>query len=128
LRLRREQGNREGMAECLEGLARVSAGRRAPGVAHGATALVPGLEADDGPADRLVALARTARLLGAADALRAAIGAPTPPADRPDVEATLTAARAAMGEPAFASLWEGGQALTLEEAIAEGLAVEGDHG
>ena len=66
LALRREMGERLGIAECLEELAAVAAGSGEP--------------------------ARAARLLGAAEAIRMAIGAPLPPYDRPAHEATGRAA------------------------------------
>jgi hypothetical protein len=91
---RREMGNRPGIAECLEGLAAV--------VGAGQSA-------------------RAARLLGAADALRRVIATPLPPVERPSYEATVTATRVALGEAAFAAAWAAGQALTLEEAVAEAL-------
>jgi non-specific serine/threonine protein kinase len=65
---------------------------------------------------------RAARLLGAAAALRQTSGAPLPPVDRPSHEAALQAARAALGVRAFAAAWASGQALSLEEAVAEALA------
>jgi DNA-binding NarL/FixJ family response regulator len=65
---------------------------------------------------------RATRLLGAAAAARQRIGAPLPPVDRPGHEATMQAARAALGERAFAAAWAMGQALGLEEAVAEALA------
>ena len=64
---------------------------------------------------------RTARLLGAAEALRAAIGLPLPPAERPDYERTVAAARAQLDEATFAAAWAEGQAMTVDEAIAEAL-------
>lgn len=62
---------------------------------------------------------RAARLLGAADALRTAIGAPLPPANRAAYERTITNARAALGEEAFAAAWEAGRILSMEQVIAE---------
>jgi predicted ATPase/class 3 adenylate cyclase len=96
LELRRAMGHQAGIAAGLEGLAAVAVCGRQPG--------------------------RAARLLGAATALRQAIGAPLPPVDRPDCEATAQAARAALGEAAFAAAWAAGEALTPEEAVAEALA------
>jgi predicted ATPase len=64
---------------------------------------------------------RGVRLLGAESAWRAALGArrfvsfwswPAPEAD---------AARARMGEAAFAGAWEAGQRMTLQQAVAEAL-------
>jgi hypothetical protein len=65
---------------------------------------------------------RAARLLGAAAAAREATGALLPPVEQPDHDATVQAARVALGEAAFATAWAAGQALTLDEAVAEALA------
>lgn len=64
---------------------------------------------------------RAARLLGAASALRDLLGAPPRPRWRPDLERAVAAARVALGEEAWAAAFAAGQALTLEEAIAEAL-------
>jgi predicted ATPase/class 3 adenylate cyclase len=66
--------------------------------------------------------ARAARLLGAAQALSDAIGLPFEPPDRLDFDQSATAARAALEAPTFAAAWAAGQALSLDEAIAEALA------
>ncbi len=58
-----------------------------------------------------------ARLLGAAEVLREAIGAPLPLEERSDYEQTLAAARAALGEEAFATAWAEGGATPLEQSI-----------
>jgi tetratricopeptide (TPR) repeat protein len=79
-------------AECLEGLAAV------------ACAL--------GQAER------AARLCAAAAALREAIGAPLPPTERASYERTVVAARAHLAEVTFATAWEEGRAMALEQAIA----------
>jgi non-specific serine/threonine protein kinase len=91
LMLRKELGSKLGVAECLERLAGVAGGQGRP--------------------DRAV------RLLGAAEAVRRSIGSPLPDADRSDYEGNVTAARAALGEEAFATGWAEGRAMTLEEAI-----------
>ena len=59
------------------------------------------------------------RLFGAAEALREAIRAPRPVIDRADFERHMAAARGALGEEAFTAAWAQGQALTLEEAVAD---------
>jgi len=66
--------------------------------------------------------ARAARLLGAAAARRAALGAPLPPVDRPDHDRAVGKARAVLGDEAFAAAWVVGQTLTLDAAIDEALA------
>ncbi len=62
---------------------------------------------------------RAARLWGAAERLRQAIGCRPPPAARATYERAMAAARAQLGEDAFAAAWKAGAALTLEQAIAE---------
>jgi tetratricopeptide (TPR) repeat protein len=91
----RDLGNKRCIAECLEGLAG-AAGARGQGE-------------------------RAARLFGAAAALREQISAPVWPADRGDYERRVAAAQAALGGPGpgFAAAWTAGQALLLEEAVAE---------
>jgi hypothetical protein len=89
-------GGKLGIAEPLESLARLA---------------VQGREWD-----------RAARLWGAAAALREALGAPRAPNRRAEGERELGAARAALGESAFAASWAEGQALSLEQAIADALA------
>jgi DNA-binding CsgD family transcriptional regulator len=80
------------VASCLEGLARVRA-------AQGE-------------------LAQSARLWGAAEALRQAIGAPIPAVSRHAYERAVTAARAQSGEKAFAAAWAQGRTMTLERVLA----------
>jgi hypothetical protein len=67
---------------------------------------------------------RAARLLGAVQALRDAIGAPVPPEYRAAYERTAAAARAALGEEAFTAAWAAGRTLSWEQAVA--YALEGD--
>jgi predicted ATPase/DNA-binding CsgD family transcriptional regulator/transcriptional regulator with XRE-family HTH domain len=59
-----------------------------------------------------------ARLLGAADALREALGIPRAPFDAPAHEHSTATARIQLGEPAFASLWAAGRTMTPQEAVA----------
>jgi len=65
---------------------------------------------------------RAARLWGAAERLRQAIGCRPAPAARATYERAMATARAQLGEEAFAAEWEAGAALTLEQAIVEALA------
>jgi tetratricopeptide (TPR) repeat protein len=60
---------------------------------------------------------RAARLLGAAEALREAIGAPLSPGERPDHDRAVAAVRGELGEEAFAAARAEGRAMTLEQAI-----------
>ncbi len=91
----RELGDRAKMCWCLAGLA-------------GAAAL------DEEPE-------RAARLWGAAESLRKAIGSRPAPAARATRERLMAAARDELGDAAFDAAWAEGQALTLEQAVAEAL-------
>ena len=95
LTLLRELGDRQRIAQCMEGLAAV--------------------DGASGSADR------AARLFGAADALRTAIGAPLPPARLEDYQRCLAAVREALGEDAYSTSWNKGRELTLAQAIAYAL-------
>src|SRR5260221_2230872 len=58
------------------------------------------------------------RLLAAAAALRDSLGAPLPPVYRADYERCAAAARAQLGEQAFAVAWAEGRGMTWEQALA----------
>ncbi|HET9221890.1 MAG TPA: tetratricopeptide repeat protein, partial [Roseiflexaceae bacterium] len=62
-------------------------------------------------------LERAATLFGAAEALRESINVLMPPSERADYDRAVAAARAQLGEDAFAAAWEAGRALPLEQAI-----------
>jgi tetratricopeptide (TPR) repeat protein len=62
---------------------------------------------------------RAARLFGATDALRTALGVPVRPADRRLYDRDVTAVHVALGDETFAAAWAAGRALSLEQAIAE---------
>jgi predicted ATPase len=62
------------------------------------------------------------RLLAAATQLRGAMGAPLRPADRPAIEAALATARASLGDLPFEDAWATGQALPLEQVVAQAVA------
>jgi predicted ATPase/class 3 adenylate cyclase len=64
---------------------------------------------------------QAARLLGAEMALRETIGFPRPEAEQPDVDRWLAHAQAALGAEGWAAAVAAGRALTLDEAIREGL-------
>ncbi len=66
---------------------------------------------------------RAARLLGASAALHEEIGAVPPAALPGDLGNGPERARAALGEEAFAAAWAAGRAFSVEEAIADALAV-----
>ena len=63
-----------------------------------------------------------ARLFGVVSALDAAMGYASPRDLHATIAAATDATRSALGEDAFASLWEEGGALSLEQAVAEALA------
>lgn len=96
LSLFRELDVRQGVATCIEGLAAVE-GR---------------LDHPD----------RSARLYGAAAALREEIGVPLPPTERPDYERHLSAARASSDPARFSAAWSRGRVMSLESAIAQALS------
>jgi hypothetical protein len=64
-------------------------------------------------------LERAARLYGAVTALRETLHTPLRPIWRAEMDRAVTAARAALGEEAFAAAWAQGRAMTLEEAVRE---------
>jgi DNA-binding NarL/FixJ family response regulator len=61
---------------------------------------------------------------GAAEALREAIGTPLPPVERATYERSIAAARAQLGEEAFAAAWQEGRTMTLEQVLAAQGAAE----
>jgi predicted ATPase len=67
--------------------------------------------------------ALAARLFGAATALAAAIGAPIDPVLPAELERAVATVHAALGEETFAAASEAGRALSLEDAVAEALAL-----
>jgi predicted ATPase/transcriptional regulator with XRE-family HTH domain len=64
---------------------------------------------------------RAARLWGAAERLRQAIGCRPAPAARAIYESAIASVRGQIGAEAFAAAWAAGQALSLDQAIAEAL-------
>ncbi len=90
LEVRQEIGDKGGSAWCLERLAEVALAQR--------------------QAEKAV------HLLGAAAALRSSIGSVIDPADRSAYESTLASLRAELGNERFATIWNKGHALTLEQA------------
>jgi DNA-binding CsgD family transcriptional regulator len=87
----REMGNKLNIVDCLEGLAVVIAKQGEP--------------------------AWAARLWGAAEALRDAMGTPIPPVYRTEYERSVTAARTQLGEKVFAQAWAEGRAMTPEQVL-----------
>jgi predicted ATPase len=87
----RRLGNRRGIAECLAGLAGLRARQGHPQWA--------------------------ATMLGAAESLLHATGGAWWPADRVEVERNREIIRSALDEAGFATAWEKGHALTLDQAL-----------
>ena len=67
---------------------------------------------------------RAARLFGAAEALREAIGTPAPLCERPDRDDNVAAARARLDDATWEATWAEGQAMSLGEAVGYALAQE----
>jgi non-specific serine/threonine protein kinase len=87
----RELGHRDQIALCLNGLGGVAAAERQPG--------------------------RAARLWGAAEALREALGAMLEPLEKRLLERDIARGRALASRPAFEAAWATGRAMPMEEAI-----------
>jgi DNA-binding CsgD family transcriptional regulator len=64
---------------------------------------------------------RAARLFGAAEAVQAAIGNTLKEPERTFYEQAMATARAGLEERVFAAAWAAGQALRIDEAVAEAL-------
>jgi predicted ATPase/transcriptional regulator with XRE-family HTH domain len=64
---------------------------------------------------------RAVRLLAWADMAREAIDDARPPVEQADVDRDLAAIRSQLDEALFAAAWAAGQAMTIEQAIAEAL-------
>jgi non-specific serine/threonine protein kinase len=92
-----EIGEKRAIAYCLEGFAKVAA--------------------------RYGSAAQAAYLLGAADALRGAMGAPLDGPERTELDGDLAAARGSLGAGIFDAAWAEGRTLTIEGAIE--LALQG---
>jgi len=92
LTILRELDDKWFIAGCLEELARVGAAQGQPEWA--------------------------ARLWGAAETLREAIGALIPPVEEADYERWVATARSQLGEEAFAAAWREGRIMSPEQALA----------
>jgi len=82
--------------------------------------MASGLEGLAGVVAAQGASAWAVRLWGAADRLREAMGIPIPPVYRDDYERSVAAARAQLGEKAFAAGWAEGGMMTLEQVLSGG--------
>ncbi len=137
LQRQRELNNQRGVAIALLYLGDVlrELGRYAPAITSYQECLVHlGQQADRWTlVDGLTGLAaaagdagqpeRAARLAGAAEAMREAVGASLKPRSRAAHDRAVAAARAGLGESGFAVAWAAGRANTPEQAIAEAARV-----
>ncbi len=98
MQLHQEQGSKTGIAECLAGLGSVAAARQQS--------------------------TRAARLLGASDAIFAAVQTMMYPSDKNEYERSAQAARVHIGEAAFNAAWAEGHAITLEQATQLAMSEE----
>jgi predicted ATPase len=69
---------------------------------------------------------RAARILGATDVLLGTLGLRLDHSDQVEYNRYVDAARTALGDATFATAWDAGRAMTLEQAIEYALAVEAD--
>jgi hypothetical protein len=67
---------------------------------------------------------RAARLFGASEALREAMGVPPEPGEIALQEPHLSAARSRLDKTSWQEAWAEGRAMTLEEAISYALGEE----
>jgi predicted ATPase len=127
----RQAGDRRGIADAVSALGMMAAARGDHAAAGGlyaeslaANAALSNRQGIAEGLERLAAVAaaradhpRAVRLLGAADALRAAIGAPLPAADRDSVRAVLDAARGALASAAHQDAWSEGRHMDVPQVI-----------
>ncbi len=132
LALFRQEDHRFGVAYVLSELAEVSLGRGGLGRAAALWCERLGLIWDDygfcWSLEGLAAIAvaheeaeRAARLLGAAETLRARLGVVHAPSRLPRYEQTVAATRATLSEAALAAAWDEGRRLSPEAARAEAI-------
>jgi tetratricopeptide (TPR) repeat protein len=118
LALRRELGNKVGIASSLAGLGGVVVRSAVPTGNTGNVGDV-GKVGSRGPGGA----ERGARMLGAVEALLETIGAVLDADDRLPYERSVASVRAQLGEEAFKRAWEKGRAMSMEQVIA--FALEG---
>jgi hypothetical protein len=98
LTLRREIGGKGGIAWCLKRLAELALLASQP--------------------------AHAAQIFGAAGALRTRMGSVIDPVDQSAHETHVAALKTILGESQFCVLWDEGQTLPLEHAVAAALGIE----
>jgi hypothetical protein len=103
-------GDRRGIASALEAI--------------GSVVIARCRQAD---APRREDVAGAVRLLAAGEALRTSIGGVAIPADRPAREQRLAAALTLLGEHAYDAAWAEGQAMSLDDALAQGRGLAPAH-
>ena len=108
----RDQGEYRRASEQL----RESLALFAPNNKHGSAACLEGLA---GVAALVGQSAQAARWLGVAQAARAAISTPLWPCEQTNYDRTIDLLRAQIGADELAQAWSAGQAMPLEQAIAE---------
>jgi hypothetical protein len=91
MQMRKEIGDRGGIAFCLERFAEVAIGRH---------------EAE-----------KAARIFGAAESMRASLRSMIDPVDKSEYESNVASLRAELGMGEFNAAWEEGKKMTLEQAI-----------
>jgi tetratricopeptide (TPR) repeat protein len=124
LTLFQRQGNPRGVAECLEGLASLAALAGPDGTETGAQRRQGGRrEAERGCGPRFAHARRAARLLGAAEALREAAGAPIAPRYQGEYEAQVAAVRDRLPAAAFAAAWADGREMPEDRAVTFALEI-----
>ena len=137
LALSRRAENAGTITQALGGLAAVARSRgddeRAAELYREGLGLSRGLGAAAGIAPVLEELAgvlvvrdprRAARLFGAVESVRDTAGASAARDDQPRYDRDVEAARAALGEEAFAAAWTEGRAMALDRAVASALETE----
>jgi len=136
LEVAREMGDKVGIARALHDLGQITLKREDRTTARGyfreSLALWCQIGLDWGTVESLEGFAylataqqqpeRAARLLGAAELLREAIGIRHRPFERVDYESEVAEIRTALGEEAFAAAWGAGRTMSREQTIRYALA------
>jgi predicted ATPase/DNA-binding SARP family transcriptional activator/Tfp pilus assembly protein PilF len=109
----REIASKQGIAECLDGFAKLAFAQVQAGIVS--------TDATTATANIETGLRSAARLWGAAQALRDAIGAPILPEYQKEEARTVAMAREGLGEAEWEGAWAEGQAMTMDEAVTYAL-------